>query len=572
MLHLKKVERPRELTWYQAAAMLYGDWGTSKAYVLGIAFSLAGRSSWFILLLMSALTATVGLCYMTICRVYPDGGGVYSAVRERSRMLAVVGALLLVADYVVTASLSALDAFHYLHLPYPEIWAISAILFIALLNWFGPSKSGQAATLVAILAAGCVLVLFCFAAPHLGAMRLEKPTGGLVHTWQSFVGIVLALSGVEAVANMTGIMKTPVERTAKRAIWPVLIEVAVFTFLLGLVMHAVPGLSGHTEDMLSALGEHFVGRWFSVVISIVFGLLLISAVNTAIGDLVSIQFLMSKDGELPGVFSKLNRFGMPWIALLVSCAVPAAILLFEHDLVKLAALYAIGVVGAITLNLGSCSTNPAIPLKRIERIMLFVVAAILFFVEITIAFQKHQALLFAGSIVGIGLLLRAGSKMLVPVRSVYATNIEVLTVSEAMEIAPLYRSSSMVALRSPNETLLQEAILRTRALGEQAIYVQTIEEAPVGAGVTEIEPSENSLKLLDWASKEIARHGLHPIPLWQMGEHAGTLLAKAASDLEIVMMMIGTSRRSNMVRLLRGDVFKTLAGRLPKACHLSIIS
>ena len=99
-LLLKKVERPRDLKWYQAGAMLYGDWGTSKAYVLGIAFALAGHASWFFLGIMSLLTVLVGVCYMIICRMYPDGGGVYSSVRPRSENLAVVGALLL--DAVTT--------------------------------------------------------------------------------------------------------------------------------------------------------------------------------------------------------------------------------------------------------------------------------------------------------------------------------------------------------------------------------------------------------------------------------------------------------------------------------------
>src|SRR6185503_19454159 len=123
-LVLKKVERPRELKWYQASSMLYGDWGTSKAYVLGLAFAIAGHASLFFLLAMSALTAVIGFCYVIICKVYPDGGGVYSAVRSRSRILAVIGALLLIADYVVTASLSSLDAFHYLGCAHPELWAI----------------------------------------------------------------------------------------------------------------------------------------------------------------------------------------------------------------------------------------------------------------------------------------------------------------------------------------------------------------------------------------------------------------------------------------------------------------
>ena len=35
------VHRPRNLDWKRAAALLYGDWGTSKAYVIGFAFSSA---------------------------------------------------------------------------------------------------------------------------------------------------------------------------------------------------------------------------------------------------------------------------------------------------------------------------------------------------------------------------------------------------------------------------------------------------------------------------------------------------------------------------------------------------
>ena len=37
----------------------------------------------------------------------------YTAAKAKSTTLAVIGALLLFADYTVTASLSALDAFHY---------------------------------------------------------------------------------------------------------------------------------------------------------------------------------------------------------------------------------------------------------------------------------------------------------------------------------------------------------------------------------------------------------------------------------------------------------------------------
>src|SRR3569623_551381 len=85
-------ERPRNLSWFGGAGLLFGDWGTSRLYVLGIAFLVAGRSSFWLIAMMSLLILAVGWAYTQICRVYRDGGGVYTAARHRSKLLGVVGA------------------------------------------------------------------------------------------------------------------------------------------------------------------------------------------------------------------------------------------------------------------------------------------------------------------------------------------------------------------------------------------------------------------------------------------------------------------------------------------------
>src|ERR1700740_331075 len=110
-LALLSSERPRNVGWLQAAGLLFGDWGTSRLYVLGLALFFAGRTSFWLIVAMSILILAVGWAYTRSCRTDPDGGGVYTAAKSKSRMLAVVGALLLFADYTVTASLSSLDAF-----------------------------------------------------------------------------------------------------------------------------------------------------------------------------------------------------------------------------------------------------------------------------------------------------------------------------------------------------------------------------------------------------------------------------------------------------------------------------
>src|SRR5437762_13208721 len=87
------VHRPRNLDWKRAGALLYGDSGTSKASVIGLAFVAAGFSSLPITLAVCALTGLVGLNYAVLCRHFPDRGGVYSAVPVHSTLLALVGAL-----------------------------------------------------------------------------------------------------------------------------------------------------------------------------------------------------------------------------------------------------------------------------------------------------------------------------------------------------------------------------------------------------------------------------------------------------------------------------------------------
>src|ERR1700758_4874265 len=158
---LSSGERPRELRWYHAGPMLFGDWGTSRLYVLGLAFAFTGRSAFWVVAAMCGLMIGVGWSYEIICRLFPDGGGVYSSARHRSQLLAVIGGLLLCADYVVTAALSCLDAVHSLEpalgshgiqilgVPIEAVLAAVTILTIGAMNYFGPTKTGTAAMFIA---------------------------------------------------------------------------------------------------------------------------------------------------------------------------------------------------------------------------------------------------------------------------------------------------------------------------------------------------------------------------------------------------------------------------------------
>src|SRR5438309_5133489 len=431
------VKRPRNVDWKRAAAILYGDWGTSKAYVIGLAFAVAGYASFWLIAVMCVLTALVGLNYMVICRLYPDGGGVSDSVRHRSEVISIVGAFLLIADYLVTAAISALSAFAYLGVPHPEKFAAASILVIGLLNLLGPKQTGGLAFLVSVPTLIVVVVLGLFSLPHLSEAfgHLQPLHGTLAQNWAGFVGIVLALSGVEAIANATGIMKLDpgstdehpcVVKTSTPAILMVMIEVCIFTALLGLAMHALnglqivngdvnaPGAEGVRDYLLRYMGQVFVGgalgpafgHAFGFVVSIVFAMLLLSAVNTAIVDLIMVQFLMSRDREVPAIFHRLNKWGVPSAGMVLATLVPMLLVLLVKDMAGLADLYAVGVVGAIATNLGATATDRKLSIKSWERTLMFATFIVMAAIELSLLIDKPNARYFAVTILAVGLILR----------------------------------------------------------------------------------------------------------------------------------------------------------------------
>ena len=120
-----------------------------------------------------------------------------------------MAALLLVADLTVTAALSGWAALSYLGIPkdYIMVSTIGVILVIGAINLLGPRHSGNLAVALALPTLVVILGIIGLSIPHLTFQNLKPLEGNWSHIWVSFVGVILALSGVEAIANLTGTMK-----------------------------------------------------------------------------------------------------------------------------------------------------------------------------------------------------------------------------------------------------------------------------------------------------------------------------------------------------------------------------
>jgi amino acid transporter len=602
-----RTKRPRNVDAPRAAAILYGDWGTSKAYVIGLAFAVAGYSSFWLIAAMCALMALVGVNYMAICRHYPEGGGVYASVRHRSEVISIVGAFLLIADYVVTAAISALSAFQYLGWPHPALWAAGAIILIGAINYFGPKHSAGLAFLVSVPTVIVVVLLGCFTLPHIGeALKNLQPLhGDWLHNWNGFVSIVLALSGVEAVANTTGVMKLNkdstdehpnISQTSTRAIAWVMIEVCVFTALLGLGMLALNGLQIHGDNvdapgapgvrdyMLKYMGQVFVGSAFgntagqivAFCVSVVFGVLLLSAVNTAIVGLIAISYLMSRDAELPRQFEKLNPFGVPTLGLAIATIVPAFLVVAVRDMAGLADLYAVGVVGAIATNLGASATDRKLDLATWERVLMFCTFLVMSGIEVSLFIDKPKARLFALAILAAGLVLhglaaeRAEKRRAAEAARALSTSsppptVPRLPVAEhEMSGAPM-----LCAVRGIGRTL-DFAISEAKET-DRPLYLLFVREQPV------LAPGDRKRK---WTEDEEARtifnyakekaDGVQILPCYAVSDSPADTIVDITATVGASRLIVGAPQRNMLVNLLRGSIVKNISDILPEDIHFLV--
>src|SRR5438270_3825239 len=578
------VHRPRNLDWKRAAALLYGDWGTSKAYVIGLAFVAAGFSSLPIILAVCALTGLVGINYAVICRHFPDGGGVYSAARSQGRLLAVVGALLLLADLTVTAALSGWSALTYItsgaeHIAWIKLLrdhialtTIAVLLIMGAINYFGPKHSGSLAVALAVPTLIVVIVLIGISAPHLTTHFLQPRQESLGTLWVQFVGVILALSGAESIANVTGVMKLDpgstmdkpsVARESVKAIIPVAIEVVVGTALLGWAMLSLPSVLGKTlhlsdpssissvlqlrsEDMLRFIGEQFatatfspsIGNLFGWIVGVVFFLLLLSAANTAIVAIIGLLYMMSRDREMPRQFRQLNAHGVPIYPLLIAIGLPTVVLLFVANFTALAGLYAIGVVGAITVNVGSCAFNRTVGFTWYDRVLFGATFCVLFFVELTLAHTKPDALFFVVVVLGAGLALRAYTQNRQGLTTLTVTRevAEMMTPSlkatmqsrlaEGQKIMVAARGITPVLSFALDEAQLRKACLFVLYVKEVAIYY-TAAGTRLGRGKWHDDPEANAIMT---SISQLGRdRGVSVVPVYAVSQDAAATIVDLAA-------------------------------------------
>jgi len=284
------------------------------------------------------------------------------------------------------------------------------------------------------------------------------------------------------------------------------------------------------------------------------------------------MYAMSRDRELPEILQKLNSFGSPWIAAVVAAGVPAIVLLFAHDLETLASLYAIGVVGAIAINITLCAFHPRLR-RWWRKVPMFLMGMLLVGIEITLASTKRHALYFALTVMIIGLILRQITR----------------TAAKRRPKPSLLRQAVVEQL--PADAMLRPKVLMATA-GSALNAIPSLAEAKrMNASLVvcfirdvalsyKVRAEERFSLDTDRAAQLLFRDflalghdmGVPIIPAYDTGDSAPELIAEIAALYGVEKILIGSSRRSALHHLIKGNFQRQLEDLLPPEIPVEVLA
>jgi amino acid transporter/nucleotide-binding universal stress UspA family protein len=596
------------LGYFLAWAVVFADIGTSIYYVPGILFGEFGRrvpspAAAFVLA-TGLVFILLSFKYVEVSARYPDGGGVVSVAGDAfGDMVGCLGGILICVDYFLTGAASAVTSLEYIsgRIPQVQPWIVhgasGALIFLGLLNVIGIRES---AALTAILAVSSLLVNVVV----VGVVSVQLDAAHWHLVWQQFqsVGALpmptiligfasswLAFSGLESISQIAPALREPRQQTALRAMLLVIACVLITSPLITAFETALlDATTVKPERFVFELGAQYGPAALQLAIVLTAATLLMGAANTAIIGCYHVFLALVRLGFMPAwLAERSSRFNTPHRAIAISVVVPVVVVVASRgQMAVLGELYAFGLLGAFALT--------SIGLDRIrwqERarsvgFYLGLLTSLLILTSWLVNLvNKKAATLFGGSVtlVGMGLAYAVRRGWIGTPRQGFVSAeaaetaggrlesaVDILTLGEAMDMKPMYTSTTLVAMRAPNLRLFQEAAARARGKGEQAVYLLFVDEVPGLFFPPKTGPSRDARQVLATSAEFFRRAGLVAVPVWRMAHDAGASIASAAKRLGVDVVMVGTSQRSAVWHLLRGNVLQSLIRELPQETHVWI--
>src|SRR6266568_5186661 len=358
-------------------AVVFADIGTSIYYVPGILYNTEGITTlagFFVLLTMSVFVLLT-LKYAEVTQRFPQGGGVVTvAAQAINHWFGALGGMFILVDYFLTAAISCLSGMIYLSVVFPAInplvleIAITVLILLGILNWFGISESAKVSLVGAIIAFVSDLAILVTVFTHISfsefialiPQMFANHSLGPVSILIGFSASFLAFSGLESISQLSPVMKTPRKKVAGIALLLVVLTIGITSPLLTLLTTTLlpaqtledPILSNQVVSLLAGNWGNFV---LQIEVAISASALLVFASNTAIIGSYHVFMALSRMDFFPPFVLKRNKLrGTPHYSIALATGIPIAVLLIDKVIANgsidfLGQLYAFGLLGAFTL-------------------------------------------------------------------------------------------------------------------------------------------------------------------------------------------------------------------------------
>lgn len=358
--------------------------------------ALAMTRSWPVALGVVAVMVVVVASYRQNVHAYPSGGGDYEIASTNlgpKAGLTVASALLV--DYVLTVAVSissgvqnAAAAFSWLR-GHEVLAAVTLIVALTAMNLRGVRESGKAFAIPTYL--------FMFSVLGMALVGLVRRTTGTLPSAESasltlapepgmeqlgtlamaflllraFSSGAAALTGVEAISNGVPAFRKPKSKNAATTL--LLMGAVSVTMLLSMIALATwtgvkiaddpaqqlirdgaPVGDGYVQHTVMAQVATAVFDGFPagvVIVSIVTGLILVLAANTAFNGFPVLGSILARDGFLPRqLHTRGDRLAFSNGIILLAGAAGLLVIIFDASVTRLIQLYIVGVFVSFTLS------------------------------------------------------------------------------------------------------------------------------------------------------------------------------------------------------------------------------
>ena len=358
--------------------------------------AMALTHSWQIALCVVVVMLVVVASYRQNVHAYPSGGGDYEVAGTNlgpRAGLTVASALLV--DYVLTVAVSISSGVQNAAAALPfvrgheVIVAVGLVALLTAMNLRGVRESGGAFALPTYLFMVCVLGMAAvgFFRHYFGNLPLAESAGlelvpepgyealGSIAMafllLRAFSSGCAALTGVEAISNGVPAFQKPKSKNAATTL--LLMGLIAVTMLLAMVTLArwtgikyaedpsiqllrdgQPVGEDYVQDTIMGQVAHAVFDNFPVgvvLVSIVTGVILILAANTAFNGFPVLGSILAKDGYLPRqLHTRGDRLAFSNGILILAGAAVSLIVVYDAEVTKLIQLYIVGVFVSFTLS------------------------------------------------------------------------------------------------------------------------------------------------------------------------------------------------------------------------------